>query len=277
VGDGLANSEQAASSQGSRPSFYNTFESIPDLVLSIIVSSPTHPLNPASSFIMVHSAISRPYITVSLHSTQDLLDLSAQQAFDLEIIATLHADKAVLIYSYETLLSPDAALRHEGIDFNIQGENAIVPRSTVNVCTFGGPIRTWNARKFKILEPGVAKSIRVPFGALEPLASDQFDLRFWWMTSSFKAGNTYEARLPSTTNITWWRTATAAEIKSGAPAPPGSLSVVTNAVASWWSGTRLKNGGVPVLPETEQLPLIVEGNDVTFDCIGIPREIPTSS
>jgi hypothetical protein len=221
------------------------------------------------------SSISRPSITVSLHASHDELDLSGKSPFDFDITATLCADKAVVIYSSDTILSPVAALLQGGLEFTPLGEEALLPQITRFSSPPSEPTRTWNSANFIVLDPGAPKSIRIPFGALEPLAGDQFDLRFWMNTAAFKAGNAYKARLPSTAKVTWWRIATAAEVKSGTPALPGGfLSALTSAVISWWNGPCSVDEGVPVLPEAEQLTVVVEGDGVSFTCKGVPTEIP---
>jgi hypothetical protein len=214
---------------------------------------------------------------VSLHASHDELDLSGKPRFDFCIIATLCADKAIVIFSSDTILSPVAALLQGGLEVTPLGEEASLPRSTRFISPPNEPARTWSTANFTILEPGAPKSIAIPLGALEPLASDQFDLRFWMTTAGFKAGKSYTARLPSTVKITWWRTATAAEVKSGAPTPPGSfLSALTLAVTRWWNGPCFVDEDVPVLPEKEQPTVVVEGDGVSFTCTGTPMEIPRS-
>jgi hypothetical protein len=216
----------------------------------------------------------RPHITVSLHANQDRLKLSGDAAFEFEIIATLHAEKAILMYIADTVLSPVAALLEGGIEYKRHGEATPVGGIVRHVNTGGRSIRTWHAENFTVLEPGVPKAIRIPLGASKSLPRDQFDLRFWMNTMSFKAVETYDALLPETKKITWWRYATAEEIKTGAPAPPSSLSALTSAIKSWWNGTRSNDQGVPILPEKEQLSVIADGNSVSFTTTGTPTYMP---
>jgi hypothetical protein len=225
---------------------------------------------------MADSSISRPYITISLHAAQDELNLSGKQAFDFQVTATLHADKALVIYISDTLLPPDVALREGGIELIPEGEDEPLLQSVLHISTLGGSRRGWNAENFTVMEPEVPKSFQAPFGALRPLESDQFDVRFWISTAGLETGKTYEARLPSAKRVTWWRVATAAEVDSGAIGPPGSLTKMTSAAARWWNNSRFDEG-VPVLPEAEQLSLSVSGNGVRFTCIGTPAHPPKNS
>lgn len=50
-------------------------------------------------------------------------------------------------------------------------------------------------------------------------------------------------------------------------------SAIKSAV-TWLTGDKGGKQGVPVLPENEQLPIYIEGDGVSFSCVGKPMEWP---
>jgi hypothetical protein len=51
------------------------------------------------------------------------------------------------------------------------------------------------------------------------------------------------------------------------------LAATCSAVCQWWSSKDDDKGGVPILPEEEQLPIQTLQADVTFTCVGQPVEL----
>lgn len=200
-----------------------------------------------------------PYLTASLRAPELELDLSGSRPFSLELVVTLHASEPILVYTADTFLSSQAALRQGGIDFVRKGSDSkLEPRSTIDVNRGHGPDRPWLPNSFLTLQPETLTLIHVPFYSRSPSIASKdghFDLRFWLSTATFQTGNAYKAVLPSTVKVSWWRWAT-----------QGKEEDNDNG-----------NKGVPLLPEEKQLPIYVVDDDVTFTCVGQHVLPPTQS
>lgn len=94
------------------------------------------------------------------------------------------------------------------------------------------------------LEPEAPVLIDIAFGSRRFGNGGEggFDLRLWMNTAMFEAGESYKAVLPPGGKVSWW----------------------------CWAekGGSEESGGVPVLPEEEQLPIHVVDADVRFTCVG---------
>lgn len=226
---------------------------------------------------------SRPHLSVSLIAPQTELDLNGRHPFHLHLSVVLQAEGPVLLYTADTFLSPQAALRQGGLNFSrtsstSPSDKQPLPRSTVNVNRGSGTSRPADPSHFLILEPEKPKVIEIPFGSHKELTSASFDVRFWTTTSAFAAGETYEVSMPSTCKVTWWRWTSPEESKPGDASsllPGYEAHGVVDSSQSWWSGTGDGEGeGVPVLPNDEQMPIIPSGGSVSFTCVGKRMEPP---
>jgi hypothetical protein len=105
--------------------------------------------------------------------------------------------------------------------------------------------------------------IEVPFGALRTGTAD-FDVRLWITTAGFGMGGEYEAVLPTTGVISWWRWVGLDEL-AGAGQKELKDVMVESSI-----GEKDMDDGVPVLPEDEQLKIHTSGGKVVFSCVGQP-------
>ena len=195
----------------------------------------------------------QPYLTATLESSQGELDLSGVQSFSMDIVVTLHAPRAVTLYTADTLLSPSVTLRQGGIEFVHDGQ--LEPRNTIDVNHGHGPHRPWTG--LLRLKPDLPTVISVPFGSPQrQQLSENSDLRLWMNTHSFKTGETYKATLPSGSKVSWWRY------------EYGIFGDVWFALESWWK----RNQDVPVCPIEQQLTIHTKGDGVVFKCKGQSKE-----
>lgn len=228
-------------------------------------------------FDAVMSRAIEPYLTAELLAPQAELDMSGKTPFRLQIAVTLHAQNPAICYFKDTFLWPQTALREPGIKFVKQGgDDKPIPRSYVSVCTFGGINRPWNPECCLFLTPGEPVLIDVPFGSLKPAAEQEegFNLRMCLTTSGLETGCSYEAALPGTTKISWWRWASQDEVKKRVQVKPRTSFAASIGARFWTTNKDDDEDVVPVLPEEQQLPVVVSGDEVVFACVGEPVKWP---
>lgn len=212
-----------------------------------------------------------PYLTATLCASNAELDLSGSQPFNLELVITLHASKPVILYTADTFLSPQAALRQGGIDFTRQGEPTPEPRSTIHVNRGNNLDRPWTPHTFLALKPRTPTRINILFGPRGSSASSEtrrFNPRLWINTTTFETNGSYTALLPSAVKVSWWRWAAPCEVQYHLPAEMQGFSAAWCAVRQWWISKEDFEEGVPILAEGEQLPIRVVGDRITFTCVG---------
>lgn len=173
-----------------------------------------------------------PYLEATLDAPQTELDLSGRTPFRLSISATLHAQSPLLCYVADTFLWPQNALRAGGINFTkLSSQPRPVKRSTVSINTGNFSDRPWLVNHCLLFSPQKAVIIDVPFGSLRGMGTypPAFDVRFWITTSGFETACSYEATLPDTGMISWWRWASVDEL-----AGPSQIRESYRRSPSWW-------------------------------------------
>lgn len=220
-----------------------------------------------------------PYVTAQIHTPNPTLDLSGSPPFRLILTLTLHASRPILIYTHDTFLDPRTALHQGGISFSNLQSGTTVDMPTFHVNCGPGPYRPRDKRRFKRLEPGRERRVEIPFGSLQPALSEKgekerrFDVCFWLQTGNFKTGETYSAVLPSDQTVTWWRWAGEGDGEGTETSSwTAWVALLWRRLCGWRAENRNchDNGGVPVLPDEEQMPILVlEGKrQVGFVCVG---------
>lgn len=59
----------------------------------------------------------KPHITATLYAPEEELDLSGQKSLNVKVSLTLYAQKLILLYMLEIILSPPMESRQRGIEF----------------------------------------------------------------------------------------------------------------------------------------------------------------
>lgn len=224
---------------------------------------------------IMESLMPEPHLTAALEASQAELDMSGATPFYLKIIVTLHAQKPLLCYVADTFLWPQNALRKGGINFaKLGSDSQQVQRSTVSINTGNFTERPWDVDHCLLLHPGKPVSIRIPFGSQAGTRAHptDFDVRLWVTTSGFETGSSYEATLPATGTISWWRWASLDEVVEYGKKKSEKLFRTSLSLSG--SSSTGKDGitasGVPVLPKEQQLTICGSGDKVVFTCLGRP-------
>jgi len=214
-----------------------------------------------------------PYLEATLEAPQAELDLSGATPFCLRITATLHAQSPILCYVPDTFLWPQTALRKAGFIFTkLDNHPQPVKRSTVSINTGNFTDRPWHLDHCLLFQPQKPITIDVPVGSLRGMGAHplEFDVRLWITTSGFETGCSYEATLPATGMLSWWRWASVDELAAPSQGEAKDLIVDLPYGGSLSAGKNDLGDGVPVLPKDQQLRIYTSRNKVGFTCHGRP-------
>lgn len=223
------------------------------------------------------------HITAVLSGAQTELDLSGNQPFNLNITLTLHAKAPVICYIGDdnAFFRLPHALRDVGIVFTNQRTHKQVGTSHIACTGFvdePGPTRLLNSSSGLYLQPNTPVVFDIPFNGTRHKHHDSFfDLRFYMVAHGFETGGTYKAALPTDRKLSWWRWANSWETAEQGPESSTMMAAMRSIVKSaitWWTGDNEAKQRVPVLPESEQLPIYIEGDGVVFSCVGKSMEWP---
>lgn len=236
------------------------------------------------------SPASEAYITATLTSANQVLDLSGKQPLTLFITLTLHASAPILAYTklHDTFFLPRNALTDQGIIFRSHRTKEEIRTCHIDSCRTPGYARILTEKSRLYLEPERPVVFEVPFTINSDKERDAGDFDPWFagITSGFEDGGVYEAELPLYRTLDWWRYAVSSDLHNTSANSSSSSSITStitagvasavDAVMQRWTGAADAETkyGVPVLPRDKQLPIYIEGEGVLFSCVGKNMEWP---
>lgn len=235
------------------------------------------------------SPASEAYITATLTSANQVLDLSGKQPLTLTITLTLHASAPILAYTelHDTFFLPRNALTDQGIIFRDHHTKEEIRTCHIDSCRTPGYARMLTEKTRLLLQPEVPVVFEVSFAGNEDEKGEEgFDAWFAGITSGFEDGGVYEAELPMYRTLDWWRYAVSSDLHDTSANSSSSSSITStitagvasavDAVMQRWTGAADAETkyGVPVLPRDKQLPIYIEGEGVLFSCVGKNMEWP---